>query len=302
LAFTGDIYSFSVRVIEEPPPDLHGIADWLPPGFCALIMRTLAKKPSDRPQSMGELHEELRQWQRSTASPSGEFVARLRTTQHEIPAISVEPNAPIPIGNSNPTTRTPTGAGEAMRLPTGAQPRRRSMGLLAGALVVGLGGAIGITAWLMRKSPTGESKSEPAATQPAPIAQPPTAAVKSRLRISSKPSGAQVSEGGKPLGVTPLVVEGEPGQRRRFRLQADGYTSLDEEGLFGTDDTVLDAALVASTVSASAAAPSASVAAPTAVKAKPTRTHSLTGERPHSSPNAGAKKPQPSGGLPSFGD
>lgn len=117
-----------------------------------------------------------------------------------------------------------------------AAPPRRGLGVLIGALVVALIGAVGVGAYLAGKGGDPKVPTEPVRTQPqqVTIIQPPPERPKAPQRMEvnfdSEPQGAMVMIAGAALGQTPVSLSLDRGQLpTQLRMELDGFEPLEIE-------------------------------------------------------------------------
>jgi serine/threonine-protein kinase len=126
--------------IGAPPPDVSRVAQ-VPPALAALVLRTLAKEPGERPQSMTALAAELEAVARGLAAAAPAAAGQLafeRTAMAEPAVVQVPPMAMAPVAAA-PNTTLGRSVGEV--LVGQARPRSRVglfAGLAAGAVAAGL--------------------------------------------------------------------------------------------------------------------------------------------------------------------
>lgn len=189
--------------IHQPAPSLLPGPVSLPvaPALEALVMRMLAKNPSDRPGTMAEVAAALERIRPQEGYP---VPAELRRRH---PATQA---TPLPVSEQAPPEEL-----------AAIRPRRPGpWWLVAVLLLAGFGGG---AFWLLRSSPPPPTPALAAPVPPPPPAPPSAAPAKVRLGISSRPAGAEVQLNGAVAGQTPLVLELERGTPAEVRLVLDGY-------------------------------------------------------------------------------
>jgi eukaryotic-like serine/threonine-protein kinase len=140
--------------------------------------------------------------------------------------------------DKEPAARFPTAEAFLAALPAEApvdasgappEPAKRSvLPMIAGAMVVLAGVAIGAAVMVLR----GDAKPTPTSTQtiPAPPAPspPPVPAASGILEIKTVPANAQVKLDGRDAGATPIEVVVKPG-RHMLHVEAPGYIGIDAD-------------------------------------------------------------------------
>lgn len=227
----------------------------VPPQIEALILRCLAKRPDERPQSMEEVHEILHNFEISILSgrmgqmtressvglPSyprgypgergGEYSGDFGPEATPPQSMHMTGDRSIPRGMmvappyDRPSREWPSREMSAEMMQ--ASPARAGLWIMLG---VGLGVlilAVGLVAWWVGQSGnSAQSGGATVASTPAATAGA-EAAPMVRLRFQSKPSGATVRVGERILGETPLDLQlpmealGEG--TARFVLEREGY-------------------------------------------------------------------------------
>jgi serine/threonine-protein kinase len=197
LPFTARSYIDLVNkhLFASPPPPSK-LKDTISKPLETLILRCIAKDPSERPQSVEQLLDELTQ-----LGPS------LRGTSFTLTPIKADGDAPF----------VPPTAGEPA---TGAARRRRSPAIwLAPLAVLLLCGAAGAYYLGVLRTATPQAGSAPPPTQAVGLAT---------LRIETRPPGARVFLDGKEQGErSPLVARVRPGSLQ-LRVELDGYEPASE--------------------------------------------------------------------------
>ncbi len=184
-----------VRIASHPPPDPHTLRAGLPLGITALLHRTLAKDPDERPQSCEELAAALSELLSGGAHPSP-----------ALPAATVpEPLAPLPEAPAD--TASATGG------------RRLRAGLALGALVL-LGGGAATLLFHGGDAPAPAVRagvaSSPSSTSTLPPAPSATAVLEPASQPAPDASPPPHAEGGTtPSGEAPPA----PPPRRRRRVE-----------------------------------------------------------------------------------
>ena len=226
------------HINREPPPMTPGpITNPLPPGLEPLVMRMLAKRPEDRPQTMDEVAiglevcapEFLRRTSGAWVSgrpASGASVA-MQAARLSGSAGAVAPGA---APGSGPASAAQAGSGPV------AAPAKSKAPLFAVAGVVGVA-VIGAAGFLALRAPA------PAVAAPPPVAVaqptvpvppvpaittpvPPPTPVKAelvKLSVKAKPDRVEVYNGEILLGTTPSDIQWEKGKTGQLRFVAEGY-------------------------------------------------------------------------------
>ena len=254
-----------VAQVSEPPPALQVARPGLvvPPALEMLVMQCLAKKATDRPQSMEHLLDVLTAVERT-----------LRTGAPRPAPAPVPRTHPVDPGSDSGTGPTQVG----MRL--GARNKRKRVVFIAAGLaalvVVGFAGA-----WYLDSTgkptpaPTPETTTQaPAPEAPAPEApatttqpteqptapaqpavQTPPPVVEEReeaivvemplpvieVELVTKPEGAEIRVGDKVLGTTPLTLEVPPDELegRTYTFVLEGYEVAKREASLPDDAETL---------------------------------------------------------------
>jgi serine/threonine-protein kinase len=238
----------------------------VPPSVEAFVRRLLEKKPEARPASADAVIQQLR-------ALHHEIGATTHSTQ-PIPRASL--GLPIVAPAGSITGETTNSGRQAVESPSdtshgtlvgtqinGKQPRRGAMVPLLiglGVLTVLGGGA----ALAMRSSHAQTSATTVAGTQPLAASAEGT----HTLRIESTPSGATVTEGGRTIGTTPMMVVLEASQleTRHLEVTLAGFQSYSLTQPPAHENVRVMAALTALPSTASAT-PSTAVGSATAGQA-----------------------------------
>ncbi len=223
--------------VHEPPPPMkvtNPAAD-VPPALEQLVLRAMAKSPSDRFASMDAMLEGLK----GLASDAGFSVT------HSVELGTTGEHAIQTGGHTAVTLTGPTisGTPPAMALGSERPPRLEAEGAKRPSPLVWIAGAValiavagaGLAVWMAGEEPDAPSPpvvtarphaqpSTPPETEQVPAEQPRTAMVSLR----STPAGATVRVGERTYGPTPADLEwtGEDAARGRqvtFLFQLDGY-------------------------------------------------------------------------------
>jgi len=160
FVFRGEAIQVAMSHVQTDPPPPSSVAEWMqiPPALDALVLRCLAKRPTDRFQTMEELDQALQQLLRN--APETALIA--------IPGFRPGPETgePRTLESSSPTLPPPPA--------TVLQPRPlRRVALLGG---LGLCATLAVVALALRSaSPEPPANPEPASPDLAtPVAAPPT--------------------------------------------------------------------------------------------------------------------------------
>jgi serine/threonine-protein kinase len=202
--------------IGTPPPPPRTLNPSIPDDLERLILGCLAKEPTDRVQTMADVHAAL---------TGGSILPPVRAT--------APMHAPIPAGPpSSPTTFTQAAQAVGPATDVGGRSRgQKVFAVLLAALAIG-----GVALWLTRGSwmarPPETATEAPATPVPAvvpPEAAPPApdkASAKVTAVIVSEPAGARVvrEKDGAVIGMTPFRESWPSGDGvRKLRLELDGY-------------------------------------------------------------------------------
>ncbi len=211
-----------------PPTELEGS---IPKELEAIILRAMARVPSDRFETMRTLGRHLL----PLASPRTRVLFEGALDEG---ATGSSLAAPTPPGAPPPASHHAiTAAGSVSTLAEAsrdvARPRSKLMPLVA------VGGALAIAAFLALR-PTGEAPL-PAVEEPRPTVNPvvapataapvvtpvpPQPAAAITRRVESEPSGAEVSRDGTVIGKTPLDIELGPGEPEvALEVRAPGHVA-----------------------------------------------------------------------------
>jgi len=246
--FRGDGYALMMQIREQPPKpmsvqraDLQIAGDPIPDIWEKVVLACLAKEPKDRPQSAGEVAQQL-----------GVAI--------ETPARLLAPSSPISVGSTSgahggpptsPTAQTQaaTVSNATAPLPARAAPARSKLGLWIAAAVAGLAVVGGGLYFLGRSgnSPAPGPAATPTSTQSVPppasgaTARPsdspatpaeakpvsPAAAVAVIARggaiIRTNPAGAEVTVGALDHGPSPLTIREASVGTYPVKIRLNGY-------------------------------------------------------------------------------
>lgn len=240
----------------EPLPALP---DWVPPAVSRLLSEGLQRDPARRPRlfELVERLDDLEHELRGRPAPLGTWS----------PAAPPRPSAPVPTPHPASRTMTPAGvertstdpaltntpvsvsrAAEVRWVPPGRSgpapsPRAAAWWGVA-SLAAAFGGLLlfgavlaGGAWWSGRSAPPAPVAAAPVAPAPAPeAAQPAAVAV---LTLVSEPPAAEVWEGDRFLGLTPVEVALDPGEgtaERAFELRLAGHATQVVRQPFSTVD------------------------------------------------------------------
>jgi serine/threonine protein kinase len=203
------------------PPAPRSLVPALPASIEALILKTLAKKPDDRYQSMKDLQEAIKH------VSAGQFLVRGNSAPDfsggTLPTAS---SLPTPVSELPRQSTTFSTHGERMAEPRPSSGRLKVViGLVASLAVVG-GGAI----WFTRGPLPPPAPVPEKAALPAPVPQPakPPDPKSVKIVIDTRPGGARVVRvaTGENLGTTPWTHEEPSGSGTlEIRLDKEGYES-----------------------------------------------------------------------------
>jgi eukaryotic-like serine/threonine-protein kinase len=246
------------KQITEPPPDLRSLRPEVSMGLSQLIHQMFAREAEHRPGTMLEVLERMRgEIPAGYARPNTGPVPLLRTDQsgaHPLVSATGKPPTQPPaqsipprhVSASGSTTLSGAAGQQALAPPDsiGDQPRRSRGAIfaLAGAALVAI--AVPSLYFALRKPngppappPTIVNHASPVANaarptppQPAPAPAPAPHPAPSApgsddtfaVLIESDPPGANIMQGTKSLGTTPLKVS-LSGSEASLRLKLDGY-------------------------------------------------------------------------------
>ena len=254
------------KIVHEQPQAPDEVSSTVPRAASEPLLRGLAKKPEDRFANCVEFAEAVRATLGAADAEPAVVLAtgtRLSPTSaaattgpDTAPASSSAPTAvamPRPAGATAAATPAPAAAWWA-RLGLDSAPSPVVLAGAAGGIVAlallaawGIGGgdtdlppATSPATEVSGSSPLdpsesvglapsgpGEEPPESAAPAATPVAPPVAEAVEAvSFRITSQPSGAEVTLDGVPVGPTPINVDLDPTHRYTVRLTSDGYTPL----------------------------------------------------------------------------
>ncbi|WP_408889322.1 protein kinase domain-containing protein [Myxococcus faecalis] len=254
-----------VKHINEPPPAFGAVwaSHGVPAEVEALVMKCLAKIPSERYQSMDEVLEAMRRLSH-VVGVSGVFSGPRLTGTGSGPR-SGPISGPVNAAGSGPSTMALDIAVEEPAAKSG-KGLLLPMAILGGAIVIG--GGLFAVAMMMRepklkplpanavptqavapKAPAAPAKAPPGSTAVAvddelalaPLV--PGNAPSVLFKIESEPMGARVRVGNRDLGVTPVTYkvrqDGEGRASAELTFSMEGYQSLTvkAEGT-GTEQTI----------------------------------------------------------------
>ncbi len=213
----------------SPPPSLQGI---VPDDLAELIAHMLAKEPSARVQSMGDVGAALERM----GAPD---------VRKSAPTIVLDAVRPPPAvaehSQTGPRTTLGGATGEVHAAPAGHErPARGGAGkLVAGACaIVAVGGLFVWHPWSTAAAARSESPGAPAVEAPAappavPAPAPPEVAPppekRASVRIVSEPSGAEIyrAADNSRIGTTPWTSEHvASSDQTMYRLHAKGYRDV----------------------------------------------------------------------------
>jgi eukaryotic-like serine/threonine-protein kinase len=199
-----------LRILNDEPPDLNGLAPGLPPPLVAIVGRALQKNPAQRYQTAKELAADV------VALRAGLLQPTLAATG-EVAPFYAEPELQI----------ADAGAARAVA------PARRWLTLAAAAVAILTVGTITIS--MTRSSePAGGGTVAAAATVPAPLPAPETrkpdppadsaAPRELALRVESEPTGAKIIVDGRATGlITPADLRLPVQETTRVALERAGF-------------------------------------------------------------------------------
>ncbi len=237
--------------LHEKPAPLREKAPEVPAWLGELVDRCMAKEPNQRPATMDEI---LRLLQEMSPVSSGVRIPVIE------PLPETEEAPTLAAGHTPHTTARPamiTGT-----QPSVATPGRRPPVLLFAAL---LAVAVAVAVFFIARD-----KPVAPAAPPAPSEKPVEAAFK--LVLDSKPAGAEVREGDRVHGTTPLTLSVASGSvaahRRVFTLTLEGHEPYTHEQGPSAETVHIVAAL--KVAAESPPAPASTSASPPAAPAKTT--------------------------------
>lgn len=207
---------FAKHMLEQPPSLLNFAAE-APPYLAAAIMKSLAKEPAERFQSMEEFRKAL----------VGEVKLPMAAVAVGAGATQIAPAVP----SSARTATTLTSASSELDDSVGA-PRTRKLAVIGGAAAAAI---VLIVLLMPKKHEATHAPAQPAppvATHapveaPPPVAPPPARHV--TIRFETDPPGAHVidEKDGKDLGAVPIDVQlPKGGDPSRYTLRLTGYREV----------------------------------------------------------------------------
>ncbi len=235
--FLGDsATAVMMQIIGSEPSPISQLVPDLPAPLVAAVGRALQKSPDKRYASAQLFAADLRQIRRSlqvsSDLDSGSFGESRAAKTVLLPGPSTQSPgaqgghpADLSVTQYEPAIEADV-AGSASQAPP--QTKRLAVIVAVVALVV-LATAAGL--WLTKGRPEVESASSaPAAVQSPPTVQatPPTPpeGTARQVQLTSEPSGAEITQDGRKIGVTPATVEIAAGAPARYRLTMRNYATL----------------------------------------------------------------------------
>ena len=192
--FKGDTpTSTIVQILRETPPSLDTLVGGLPPQLAAVVGKALAKEPSERYATAGELGRDLQLIRRNLQASQevGDLDETRFASQAELRVMheQLEKDASARTQPPPPATTSPA--------------RRWAIPLAAAAVVL-----TGVAAVVLGNRSEGpEAASATSGSAPAMSAPAPAIPASTVLRVESVPAGAELSLDGKELGeVTPAPL------------------------------------------------------------------------------------------------
>ncbi len=303
-------------IIADNPPPLRSLREDASSDLEAVLNRCLEKSVKSRYQTTREFMAALRPFASASYQPSPVVAAQTlpeagssRRTAPYVDAnasgasapstASRRDNATLAAAGAPPTPAQSSLATSAVAVAASqdrpsAPIRRRPMALIvtsAALLVLALA-----IAWLAARR--GDTTARTAATQPSGEAQEPAGARKTfALVIDSTPEGAEVLDGDRVLGTTPLQIsvdnEAARVTARKLIVRRDGYQPYSIVQGPSEDNVRIIASLVPS---AEAPAPQTAkhpASSPAAPAAKPMKSAPTPEPTPHASPAAPSATPPP---------
>jgi len=255
LPFEGQTFpEILQKQLIEPPPNLRALRPDLPPALAQLVHQMVSREVQERPEAMSLVLERLLPLLPAGHQPGGREPSQsMRIGGSSGPVRVVGP----PSQPGQTTLSSATGSVYANESPEsmgfGEPPARRKSGM-----ALGIGASVVVVAagvaWLgmgKRKTddpvrppavtaapPSTSRPSTPPAAVPSPGAVPapspspspsnvqpspaPSSAKKFEAYVETEPEGAQMTIGGKPVGVTPGRVA-LPGESAVMKLHLGGY-------------------------------------------------------------------------------
>jgi eukaryotic-like serine/threonine-protein kinase len=180
----------AIRVATEPLPPMPRLPGGTPPGFDAVIRRTLEKDPKERFASIGELAAALAPYTHAASRDLAMKMSGVRRT----PSSPAMTESGTQLRPDTPLTRTTLGqsSGETLSRTKGAGGKRTLIYALAAASAVG-GAAIALVALM-------GSGEKPAVSKPAALPdEPPATPI-----LEQKPAPTPTAPAPPPPVVTPL--------------------------------------------------------------------------------------------------
>lgn len=280
-AFKADtLPGICAAIAADAPSPLRSLRADVPESLEAIVLKCLEKDPARRFQSMRDFAAALaplrRESQPNTVIDLGmgrSVATREPSGLSNAPTLAVaEADSAVIRGSvdssvrsvDNPADRTVLSAGSLPARITSASPGRR-WPLLAGA--AGIAAALAVGVHFVSKSAVVPAPAPPSAS----AAEAPTAARVFTLFVESVPTGADVFDGERKIGTTPLQVSVLKEQVRReaatFTLRHAGYQPYSLVQGYSDDNVRLVAALVPEAPPATASA-AVEAPAPSAVPHK----------------------------------
>jgi serine/threonine-protein kinase len=218
IPYDADTYpALLVQIVSTPPTDIAVYRPDLDPDLRRVVMRTLARDPSQRFASLAELREALRSW-RDDQTPA----VRTATMRPDVSAPTQPDGTPDgPTHNDAiPLPVVPYVPVDGVTIPEHAHTQRTSSALPIVAVLIGLLALamVSLAAWIALKPTT---PAEPA------VSSRPASVDMVTLRVDAQPPTAEIALDGVVVGHGHIeVLRPRDGRRLQLRLTAPEHATM----------------------------------------------------------------------------
>jgi len=236
-------YDTLVRVKTQPVPPPSELNPQVPPDLDRICATALQRDPTLRYQRASHMARDLEQFCGRlgfTSEDMKEFMHHLFPNREEVPdgvvqmatPLSMSGSKPVPVAVNTGTgsgriVPTSTSTGTSAQTPSGKAAERRGSGVVIAicgvVLLVFGGGAIAYMRFMGDKPPPKLAVEDP--VEPA-HSKKVTDTEENSILVNSTPPGAEVLEGPKLLGKTPLPVKLNAEQKVHLKLTRSGYEDV----------------------------------------------------------------------------
>jgi serine/threonine-protein kinase len=284
-AFCADTFpAVCAAIVADNPTPLHELAESVPKELSSIVLKCLEKEPARRFKSVVELATALlpfapmrplsvarsHQWLPSKQKPVSEPTSATLASAHSPKELHGSGSRGVDASERNWPSKTLISDGTAPSSSIPPASRRTAFAHLASKRSIWLIlGVVGFAAGVIWKL-----QSRPAPAGAVPTSTPVIQALQFTVRFESEPAGAEVWEGNRLLGPTPLEYSIEHASvqhaARIFSVRANGYLPFTIKQADSSRDVVLMARLtrepipLAPTVASTAPVPRVGVRAPRA--------------------------------------